>query len=91
MPASRVVNSGVSGTLNLAPWPRYRENCCRGDQAYPQSSIDSANNVATMGLPDLSYPSNHMDDIDNFFLTDSEVRRPWIAMVDRTVYGDQVR
>ena len=39
-----------------------------------------------MPLPDLSYPGNHMNDIDNFFIVPPGVR-PFIAMVATVTRG----
>jgi hypothetical protein len=92
VPARHVVNSAAGRGLSLAPWPRYYMECCAGDQTVPQmmesGGAQSAGRTERVPLADLSYPSNHLDDIDNFFVTDTA--RPWIAMVDRTTYGDHV-
>ena len=79
VPAKHVVN-GAAGKLNLAPWPRYRSTCCVGDQAVPlladtgglsNNATHTRGAPATLPLPDLSYPGNHLTDIDNFFITDT--------------------
>eukprot|EP00039_Didymoeca_costata_P027036 m.17268 g.17268 ORF g.17268 m.17268 type:complete len:788 (-) comp5965_c0_seq1:284-2647(-) len=81
-PAYAVVNNAAGKLIN-ASWPRFEQSCCSGDQRP----------IPDVPYPDLSYPGNHATDMDAFFRIwkdEGTHPYPYIAMVDRTIYGDEI-
>jgi hypothetical protein len=82
MPASRVVApawgalSAGQGAWDVALWPKFSADCC-GESLNLHGDLDIDN----------SYLGNYSKSAENWLLVDKG-RKAFIAMADRTVYGD---
>jgi hypothetical protein len=106
-PGSRILSPALysivtgEGGGRPAPWPRYNQYCCQdAGGAYakgagldvppsfhsptePEPTFDAAS--------DMSYMGNFLSGSEDIFLRILRPQRPYVAIVDRDIFGDELR